>query len=410
MHSPRRRLVPVALLLAATLALAACGSSSKTPAGAGTTEASGDKVTLRLGYFPNVTHAPAHRRRRGRHLRRRRSARTSSSSSATLNSGTEATTAILADALDAALRRPEPGDQRVPEVERQGHPDRRRDRVGRRVPRREARHHERRRPQGQEDRDAAARQHAGRRAAHLAEEARASTTDTEGGGDVSIVPQDNATTLDRVQDRRRSTARGCPSRGRRAGQRGRRQGPRRRGDAVAGGQVRHHATSSCATKFLEDHPDVVQQLVKGLVGSIDLIKTTRPRRRQLVVRRHREGHGQADRGRRRHRRRSSTSVHARPDRVVAEEGRRGREGARLLDSSDRRGHLRPRRCSTSSDRQGRANRSRRETALTTSDLRQRLEFGEPHRTRGGGASGRLHRRRLQGRSAPGASASSRSTA
>src|SRR5579859_2372815 len=58
-HSPRRRLVPVALLLAATLALAACGSSSKTPAGAGTTNTTGKKVTLRVGYLPNVTHAPA---------------------------------------------------------------------------------------------------------------------------------------------------------------------------------------------------------------------------------------------------------------------------------------------------------------------------------------------------------------
>src|SRR4051794_36804037 len=58
-QSPRRRFVPVAQLLAATLALAACGSSSKTPAAGSDTDNSGDKVTLRLGYLPNVTHAPA---------------------------------------------------------------------------------------------------------------------------------------------------------------------------------------------------------------------------------------------------------------------------------------------------------------------------------------------------------------
>ena len=39
-------------------------------------------------------------------------------------------------------------------------------------------------------------------------------TDTTGGGDVKIVPQDNATSLAVVQGRATSTARGFPSRGR----------------------------------------------------------------------------------------------------------------------------------------------------------------------------------------------------
>ena len=104
MHSPRRRLVPVALLLAATLALAACGSSSKTPA-EGTTDSSGDKVTLRLGYFPNVTHAPAiigvqdgaFAKALGDNVDLKLT---------TYNSGTDVTTAILAGALDAASSGP----------------------------------------------------------------------------------------------------------------------------------------------------------------------------------------------------------------------------------------------------------------------------------------------------------------
>ena len=40
------------------------------------------------------------------------------------------------------------------------------------------------------------------------------STDTTGGGDVSIRPQDNADHAQHVQDRRASSAPGCPSRGR----------------------------------------------------------------------------------------------------------------------------------------------------------------------------------------------------
>jgi NitT/TauT family transport system substrate-binding protein len=56
-----RRLVPVAL--AAAVVLGACGSDNSS-SGSGTSSASsgassGEKVTLRLGYFPNITHATA---------------------------------------------------------------------------------------------------------------------------------------------------------------------------------------------------------------------------------------------------------------------------------------------------------------------------------------------------------------
>lgn len=55
MKSARPRAVAAALALLATVALggAACGSAER---GSGTT---GGRVTLRLGYFPNLTHAPA---------------------------------------------------------------------------------------------------------------------------------------------------------------------------------------------------------------------------------------------------------------------------------------------------------------------------------------------------------------
>ena len=72
----------------------------------------------------------------------------------------------------------------------------------------------RRRPQGQDARDAAARQHPGRRPAHLAEGPGPRAPTPHGGGDVSIMPAGQRRHARRVQDGRRSTAPGCPSRGR----------------------------------------------------------------------------------------------------------------------------------------------------------------------------------------------------
>jgi NitT/TauT family transport system substrate-binding protein len=54
----RMRTAVVAGLLAA-VALAGCGSDSKKDAKAGSVDKPAEKVTLRLGYFPNITHAPA---------------------------------------------------------------------------------------------------------------------------------------------------------------------------------------------------------------------------------------------------------------------------------------------------------------------------------------------------------------
>ena len=73
---------------------------------------------------------------------------------------------------------------------------------------------ERGRPQGQEDRHAAARQHPGRRAAHLAQAARACTTDTTGGGDVLDRARRTTRTRSTASRPATSTAPGCPSRGR----------------------------------------------------------------------------------------------------------------------------------------------------------------------------------------------------
>ena len=125
--------------------LAACGSDDDSSSGADTSsttgQASAEPVTLRLGYFPNVTHAPAlvgieggifeenlgdnvtletivvQRRRRRHHRDPRGRAR-------------------------RLVHRPQPRDQRVPAVERRGDPHRLRCGIRRRVPRHEARHHD----------------------------------------------------------------------------------------------------------------------------------------------------------------------------------------------------------------------------------------------------------------------------
>ena len=105
----RRAVASLAIGAALTVVLAACGSSSKptsaaSPANANTSSAS---ATLRLGYFPNVTHAPAiigvqqgtFKQALGQNVKL---------DLKTFNSGSEAVTALLAGALDASFVGPNP--------------------------------------------------------------------------------------------------------------------------------------------------------------------------------------------------------------------------------------------------------------------------------------------------------------
>lgn len=97
----RRRAVAGVTALVAVVALAACGGSSS-KASAGT-----DKVTLRLGYFPNVTHATAlvgvkegiYARDLGPDVTLR---------TVTFNAGPEAVQALFAGAIDATYVGPNP--------------------------------------------------------------------------------------------------------------------------------------------------------------------------------------------------------------------------------------------------------------------------------------------------------------
>ena len=188
----RRRFLGLALAgVVAAVGVAACGSDSKssaggatTTAGAGTTAAGGattagqptttartEKVTLRLGYFPNITHATAlvgvarghlrqdklgaERHARDQDVQRRHRGHPRRS---------------FADAIDATYIGPNPAINAVPKSRRQGDPDRVRLDVGRRLPRREARDQHARPTSRARRGQPAARQHPGRRPAHVAEE------------------------------------------------------------------------------------------------------------------------------------------------------------------------------------------------------------------------------------------------
>ena len=103
----RHRVAPIALLTAALMLAASCSSSSKSSSSNTTPGGSGTKTTLRLGYLPNVTHAPAivglQNKTYANDLGPDVTIKTT-----TYNSGTDETTALLAGALDAAVVGPNP--------------------------------------------------------------------------------------------------------------------------------------------------------------------------------------------------------------------------------------------------------------------------------------------------------------
>jgi NitT/TauT family transport system substrate-binding protein len=122
----RRRGIPFAALgLAALAVLGACGSDSKSssdttgaPAGtagtatgstsaAASTTVSSEPVTLRLGYFPNITHATA-LVGVGKGIFKEHLAPNVTLETSTFNSGTEASEALFADAIDMTYIGPNP--------------------------------------------------------------------------------------------------------------------------------------------------------------------------------------------------------------------------------------------------------------------------------------------------------------
>jgi NitT/TauT family transport system substrate-binding protein len=105
--SSRPVVAALALVAALSLLLAACGSSKNSASGSGSGDGSGSTVTLRLGYFPNVTHAPVIIGVQNGTFQSKLGAKVKLELK-TFNSGTEATTALISGAIDASFVGPNP--------------------------------------------------------------------------------------------------------------------------------------------------------------------------------------------------------------------------------------------------------------------------------------------------------------
>ena len=270
-----RRVGPIALLVTALTLATACGSSSKSSDGG----SKSSSVTLRLGYLPNVTHSPAivglENNTYAKDLGSDVDLKTS-----TYNSGTDETTALLAGSLDAAFVGPNPAINAYQKSK------------GTAI----------RIVSGVASGGAffvvkpsitSAAQLKGKKLATPSLgntqdvalrtwlQSKGYKTDTEGGGDVQVVPQDNSTTVTAFQTGAIDGA-WVPE-------------PYATKLTDEGGKILvdeatlwppdgKFVTTNLVvtTKFLADHPDIVSNLLKGLSSSIDLIKSNPTQAEALV--------------------------------------------------------------------------------------------------------------------------------
>ena len=266
-------------IAAVIILVTACGSDGSASGPTGTAEPSSEPVTLRLGYFPNVTHAPAiigveegvFVDSLGDNVELELE---------TFNSGTEVIEAIFSEALDASFIGPNPainayaksnGDAiRVVSgttsggaslVVRDGI-DSPKDLAGAKLAT----------PSLGNTQDVALR-------AWLLEQGL--ETDTSGGGDVSITPQENADTLAAFQSGALDGAWVPEPWATRLVLEGGGSVLVDEADLWPDGQfVTTHLI--VATSFLDEHPDVVRDLIAGLADSIDIADAD-PRSAQETV-------------------------------------------------------------------------------------------------------------------------------
>lgn len=262
-----RLLVP---FLALSLLAAACGSDKSSKSGTDNTKAAGgEKVTLRLGYFPNVTHAPAMVGLQNGEFADALGPNVTVKTSV-FNAGPAAVEAIFSKGIDASFVGPNPAINayskskgaaiRVvagtasggaflvvkPEIKTAA------DLKGKKVAS----------PQLGNTQDVALRYWLKRQGLK---------SDTNGGGDVSVLPEDNSSTVTAFQQGAIAGA-WVPE-------------PYATKLIKAGGHVLvdektlwpggKYVTTLLVvrTEFLDAHPDVVKNLIKGLSGSIDLINS-----------------------------------------------------------------------------------------------------------------------------------------
>ena len=281
------RSLAVVLLGALPFVAVACGSSGGSDAAAkpssgstSSTTASTAPVDLRLGYFPNVTHTPALIGIEGGLFEK------SLGSNVTLkpqpfNAGPDVVTAIYSDALDASFIGPGPsisafqksnGDTiRIvsgtasggaslvvkPSITKPA------DLAGKKIAS----------PQLGNTQDIALRSWL---------KTKGFTTDTSGGGDVSVVPQDNAVTLTAFQQGQIDGAWVPEPWATRLVKEG---GGKILVDEASLWPKGRFVTTDLivSTKFLNAHPDVVKQLIEGEIAAIDLVRTNRTQAEGYVV-------------------------------------------------------------------------------------------------------------------------------
>ncbi|MGZ6972409.1 MAG: ABC transporter substrate-binding protein [Acidimicrobiia bacterium] len=268
----RRSAVLLCVLIVLALVAAACGSDSKSKSSSSSTntKASSEPVTIRLGYFPNLTHAPALVGIQGG-IFKKSFAKNVTLETSSFNAGGDVITALFAGSLDASFIGPGPsisGFQKSngkalrivsgstsggaylvvkPDIKKPS------DLKGKTIST----------PQLGNTQDVALR-------AWL--KTKGLSSDTSGGGDVHIQPQDNALTLTTFQS---GDIDGAwvpePWATRMISEGGGKILVDEKGLWPNGRYVTANVIVS--TSFLNDHPDVVKQLIEGEIASIDYIKT-----------------------------------------------------------------------------------------------------------------------------------------
>lgn len=261
-HRAFRASIALLAAVVAGSALAACSGST-------TTKPSTEPVTIRLGYFANVTHAPALVGIQGG-IFKQNFADNVTLETTSFNAGPDVVTALFSDALDASFIGPGPsisafqksnGDAiRIVAGAASGgaflvvKPDIKKpsDLRGKTIST----------PQLGNTQDVALR--AWLKTKHL-------SSDTSGGGDVHILPQENSLTLSTFQSGDIDGAWVPEPWATRLVKEGGGKILVDEADLWPGGRF---VTTNLIvnTSFLNDHPDVVKQLIEGEIAAIDFIK------------------------------------------------------------------------------------------------------------------------------------------
>lgn len=279
MRKSYRNSIAAVAVLAAVLVAVNTGRSSDKPASAAGTVPGKEKVALRLGYFPNVTHAPAIAGVEKGFFSQSAGSNVDFKT-ATFNAGPAAVEALFSDALDAAYIGPNPAINAFarsngaairivagaasggaalvvnPTIASAA------DLKGKKVAT----------PQLGNTQDVALR-------AWLL--AQGLKTNPQGGGDVSVLPQDNAQTLETFRSGQIAGAWVPEPWATRLVQEAGGKVLVDERTLWPGGQfVTTHLV--VRTEFLEEHPDVVQQLIEGHLAALDFVNG-RPAEAQSVV-------------------------------------------------------------------------------------------------------------------------------